>query len=111
MDYLINITLAPKDGAKVDLGDTFVEWSQKHKCLTFLDAPYGFYDYLDTVLGSDESDDNSLDKRFFAWFFEDLNNQIVEKGFPSNSFKGLEFNVTMPDEFLGLVFEIFIRRD
>ena len=101
MTYYINITLEPKNQHRVHLGDTPCEWSKNN--LEFLDAPYGFYEFIDEALGYDEALYTARTK-FLLAFFDALNKQIRTLGFRDE----LEFNVNMPIKFFGVCFSILI---
>jgi hypothetical protein len=101
MDYLINITLTPKNSEALDLGNTCCSWDGK--CLTFLDAPYDFYACVYEFLGDDETEGSPRD-RFLSCFFDKLDSLISQHGFVDN----LEFTLDMPPEFFGVAFVISI---
>jgi hypothetical protein len=101
MNYLINITLTPKNGEPLDLGDTPCKWAAKG--LDFLDAPYAFYEFIDEALGYDEATYTARTK-FLDCFFDELNYLISVKGFDD----GLEFTLNMPHKFFGVAFQISI---
>ena len=101
MNYLINITLTPKNSESFDFGDTPCEWVAKG--LTFLDAPYAFYEFIDEALGYDEATYTARTK-FLDCFFDELNRLISVKGFDD----GLEFTLDMPHRFFGVAFQISI---
>jgi len=105
MTHLISIDLLPTIGTVVDLGATPCKWS--HNNLEFEDAPYEFYEYIETVLGYDASNDNSADKVFSEMFFTILNQEILSKGGLGDD---MQFTLVMP-EFFHLAFNINIFVD
>jgi hypothetical protein len=107
MTHLISIDLLPNIGTVVDLGTTPCAWhidvtdQRNEGCLEFLDAPYGFYDYIDEVLGSESSND------FADMFFTILNQEIQRLGGISDD---MQFTLVMP-KFFHLTFNINIFED
>jgi len=101
MTAYINITLKPKYNNDLDLGDTPCLWDAPTKNLDFLDAPYGFYEYIDEALGYDESTYTARSK-FLLEFFTKLNNLIDKNGF----YDGLHSYINMSEKFFGVCFEV-----
>ena len=104
MTYYINITLKPHNQEPIHLGDTPCEWSKNN--LEFLDAPYGFYEFIDEALGYDEAIYTAR-TQFLLIFFNELNKKIEELSFSD----GLEFNINMPIKYFGVCFSILIFKE
>jgi hypothetical protein len=110
--YSLEILLLPNMGQVIDLGSAPVEWKPKTDergigYLEFHDAPYNFYDYIDSVFGVDASDDNSADKRFADAFFTALHQAIESQGGLVDGY----FTFTMPKEFFSLAFHINVKEE
>jgi len=106
MTHLIDIDLLPNIGSVIDLGTAPINWNQNHG-LEFLDAPYDFYDYIDTVFDWNASDDYNRANLFKQEFFKLLDSEIFRKGFSDN----MQFTITMPKQFLAVSFNVCIYSD
>jgi hypothetical protein len=106
MTHLIDIDLLPNIGSVIDLGTAPIDWDPKAG-LEFADAPYDFYDYIDTAFGWNASDNNNRANLFKQEFFKLLDAEIFRKGFSDN----MQFTITMPVEFLAVSFNVCIYLD
>jgi hypothetical protein len=108
-DYSIEILLLPNMGQVIDLsqGGDECRWNPKTDergvgNLEFYDAPYGLYEYFDSVLGYDPLDSNSAGNRFKDAFFTALHQEIERQGGLSEGY----FTFTLPKQFFSLAFHV-----
>jgi hypothetical protein len=113
MTHIISIDLVPAVGPKIDLGDAPCKWERNTKdqrdegFLLFLDAPYGFYDYVYEAFGNPAGNDEVVSDKFFNEFFDMLHKEILSKGGLSDD---MQLTLVMP-KFFNLTFNINIFTD